>query len=41
MDEQIKHRFSNSLSVGSNLVEVIIEKVFNIIWAKGVIKKMP
>jgi hypothetical protein len=41
MDPHTLNRRANSLSVGSQLVEVLMDHVFNIIWAKGVIKKMP
>jgi hypothetical protein len=41
MDPHTLNRRANSLFIGSHQVEVLMDHVFNIIWAKGVIKKMP
>jgi hypothetical protein len=34
-------RTNCSLFIGPQLVEILIDHVFNVIWAKGVIRKMP
>ena len=41
VDVHTLNRRANSIFIGSQLVEVLMDHVFNIIWAKGVIKKMP
>ena len=41
MDPHTLNRRANSITVGTAAVETLMDHVFNIVWAKGVIRKMP